>query len=139
MAMAYRRGDKLPPEINNILFVKNLPFKITAKEMYDIFGKFGAIRQIRVGKTAQTKGTAFVIYEDVMEAKTACEKLQGYNVSNRYLVVLYYQITKVYQRMNTEEGRKKLELMREKYGLGEGDKKGWLLDGQTPSRTPARR
>jgi len=28
--------------------VKNLPYKITAEDMYDIFGKYGAIRQIRV-------------------------------------------------------------------------------------------
>jgi pre-mRNA branch site protein p14 len=34
----------LPPEVNRILYVKNLPFKITSEEMYDIFGKFGAIR-----------------------------------------------------------------------------------------------
>ena len=26
---------------------RNLPYKITAEEMYDIFGKYGAIRQIR--------------------------------------------------------------------------------------------
>lgn len=39
---------RLPPEVNRILYVKNLPYKITAEEMYDIFGKYGAIRQIRV-------------------------------------------------------------------------------------------
>ena len=30
-----------------VLFVRNLPFNISAEEMYEIFGKFGAIRQIR--------------------------------------------------------------------------------------------
>lgn len=39
---------RLPPEVNRILYVKNLPYRITAEEMYDIFGKYGAIRQIRV-------------------------------------------------------------------------------------------
>ena len=29
------------------LYVRNLPFNISSEEMYDIFGKFGAIRQIR--------------------------------------------------------------------------------------------
>ena len=49
MAMGVRgRNQKLPPEVNRILYVKNLPYKITSEEMYDIFGKFGAVRQIRV-------------------------------------------------------------------------------------------
>ena len=43
-----RMNARLPPEVNRALYVKNLPFKITAEEMYDIFGKYGAIRQIRL-------------------------------------------------------------------------------------------
>lgn len=39
---------RLPPEVNRILYIRNLPYKISAEEMYDIFGKYGAIRQIRV-------------------------------------------------------------------------------------------
>lgn len=39
---------RLPPEVNRVLYIRNLPYKITGEEMYDIFGKYGAIRQIRV-------------------------------------------------------------------------------------------
>ena len=49
--------------MNRILYVRNLPYKITTEELYDIFGKFGALRQVRIGVTAETKGTAYVIYE----------------------------------------------------------------------------
>ena len=136
MAMAARgRGGKLPPEVNRILFIKNLPYKITTDEMYDIFGKFGAIRQIRIGSTAETRGTAFVIYEDVFDAKNACEHLSGFNISNRYLVVLYYQATKAWKRMDTEKAKEKLEEVKERYGIG-GDierEKEKLL-GYTPRR-----
>lgn len=46
--MDKRTNVRLAPEVNRILFVKNLPFKVTSNEMYDLFGKYGAIRQIRV-------------------------------------------------------------------------------------------
>ena len=49
----------------------------------------------RSGNTPETRGTAFVVYEDIFDAKNACDHLSGFNVCNRYLVVLYYQSTKV--------------------------------------------
>ena len=86
-----RANVRLPPEVNRVLYVRNLPYKITAEEMYDIFGKYGAIRQIRVGNTPETRGTAFVVYEDIFDAKNACDHLSGFNVCNRWvrLCILY--------------------------------------------------
>jgi pre-mRNA branch site protein p14 len=43
-----RSNVRLPPEVNRFLYVRNLPFKITPEDMFDIFGKYGAIRQIRL-------------------------------------------------------------------------------------------
>ena len=81
---------RLAPEVNRALFVKNLPFKITSEEIFGIFGRYGALRQVRVGCEAATKGTAFVVYEDILDAKQACEHLSGFNVGGRYLVVHYF-------------------------------------------------
>merc|ERR1712083_756374 len=103
MAMNRARANvRLPPEVNRVLYVRNLPYKITAEEMYDIFGKYGAIRQIRVGNTPETRGTAFVIYEDIFDAKNACDHLSGFNVCNRYLVVLYYNASKAFEKLDTQ-------------------------------------
>ena len=66
-----RKPIKLAPEVNKIIFVRNLPYKITNEELYDVFGRFGPIRQIRKGKTGDKKGTAFVVYEDIFDAKDA--------------------------------------------------------------------
>lgn len=66
---------------------RSLPYKISTEDMYDIFGKYGAIRQIRLGNTNQTRGTAYVVYEDIFEAKNACENLHGFQVAGRYLIV----------------------------------------------------
>ncbi|KAJ1650998.1 Splicing factor 3B subunit 6 [Dispira simplex] len=101
---------RLAPEVNRILFVRNLPFKVTPEDLYDLFGRYGAIRQIRTGNAPDTKGTAFVVYEDIFDAKTACDHLQGFNLLGRYLIVLYYQPKKVYRKM---EIAKKSEEIRE--------------------------
>jgi len=123
MALAVKRGQvRLPPEVNRILYIRNLPYKITAEEMYDIFGKYGAIRQIRVGSTRETRGTAFVVYEDIFDAKNACEHLSGFNVCERYLVVLYYQANKAFAKMDTAKKQEELEKVKTKYNLNNEQK-----------------
>ena len=94
MNIRKRAGMRLRPEVNRIIFVRNLPFKITAEELYDIFGKYGPIRQIRKGVSGKTKGTAFVVYEDIYDAKNAVDHLSGFNVAGKYLTWLYYKQAK---------------------------------------------
>ena len=71
--------------------MRNLPFNIKSKELYDLFGKYGSIRQIRKGNTVKTRGSGFVIYNDIYDAKNALEKLNGFRIKGRFLVCLYYQ------------------------------------------------
>ena len=80
-------------------------YNASAEDLFELFGKFGPIRyarfqsdailvwkltvncsQIRQGFSNDTKGTAFVVYEEVIDAKQACDKLNGFNFQNRYLV-----------------------------------------------------
>ena len=150
-----RASMKLPQEVNRILFVRNLPYKITSEEMYDLFGKFGPIRQIRLfvgfhtpplfvffqhlsrcacvaspnpfcflnctlcrGTAQDTRGTAFVVYEDIFDAKNAVEHLSGFNVGNRYLVVMYHQQSRMLKRLDTEKKRQELERLKKAHNLG---------------------
>lgn len=110
--------------MNRILYVRNLPFTITAEELYAIFGKYGAVFQIRLGdKDKDTRGTAFVVYEDIYDAKAAVDHLSGFNVGGRYLVVLYYQPQKFQKRAEMAEKerdlvelRKRVQKQKEKLG-----------------------
>lgn len=118
MATQGRRGNaRLPPEVNRVLYIRNLPFKVTPEEMYDIFGKYGAVRQIRLGDKTETRGTAFVVYEDIYDAKNAVDHLSGFNVCGRYLIVLYYQASRMQQKVDTQKKKKELEELKEKYDL----------------------
>ncbi|KAF7185780.1 Splicing factor 3B subunit 6-like protein [Pseudocercospora fuligena] len=109
---------KLAPEVNRALFVKNLSYNVTTEELFDLFGKFGPIRQIRQGIAANTKGTAFVVYEDVMDAKGACDKLNGFNFQNRYLVVLYHQPEKMAKsQADLAERQENLERLKREHGI----------------------
>jgi len=114
---ASRGVAKLAPEVNRALYVRNLPYKITADEMYDIFGKYGAIRQIRLGDSKDTKGTAFVVYEDIFDAKAAVDHLSGFNVLGRYLVVLYYQQARFNKAVDLAARRAELEEAKALYGI----------------------
>jgi pre-mRNA branch site protein p14 len=81
----------LPPEVNRVLLVSNLPSLIGGPELYKIFGEFGPLRQVRVGSTPETKGTAFVIFDDIYNAKSALEQLTGFRLTkNKYLQVIYF-------------------------------------------------
>jgi len=110
------RKQKLAPQVNRILFVKNLPYKITGEQMYEIFGKFGAIRQIRLGDETDTRGTAYVVFEDIYDAKNACDHLSGFNVGNRYITVRYssYHLTSGGQA-SLESRQEKLEQLKRSY------------------------
>ena len=94
MAQQAKFKLKLPPEgklkdfwvliltsrlVNRILYVRNLPYKITTEEIYDIFGKFGALRQVRIGINPDTKGTAYVVYEvcQLSSVESLAEKIFG--------------------------------------------------------------
>jgi pre-mRNA branch site protein p14 len=114
-----QQAVRLPPEVTRALYVRNLPFKITAEEMYDIFGKYGAVRQIRLGDAPATKGTAFVVYEDIYDAKAACDHLSGFNVGGRYLVVLYYQVTKHLKAPDAKRQQAELDHLRARVAAGD--------------------
>jgi pre-mRNA branch site protein p14 len=109
------KQSRLPPEVNRILYVRNLPFTITADELYAIFGRYGAVYQIRLGDPAKdTRGTAFVVYEDIYDAKSAVDHLSGFNVGGRYLIVLYYQPGKFQKRAELEERESELQELRKR-------------------------
>lgn len=73
-----------------ILFVQNLPFAITNEEIYDLFGQFGVIRQVRLGNATSTKGKAYVVYESLPEARRALETLHGFSINGRFLVINFF-------------------------------------------------
>jgi pre-mRNA branch site protein p14 len=69
------------------------------------------------GDKQDTRGTAFVVYEDIYDAKNAVDHLSGFNVCGRYLVVLYYQPNKMQKNIDNAAKKKEIEDMKAKFGL----------------------
>ncbi|MPC23460.1 Splicing factor 3B subunit 6-like protein [Portunus trituberculatus] len=78
----------------------------------------GAVEaEMHNGNTPETRGTAFVVFEDIFDAKNACDHLSGFNVCGRYLVVLYYQSNKAFKKMDAEKKQAELDRVKTKYGI----------------------
>jgi RNA recognition motif-containing protein len=69
------------------------------------------------GDKQETRGTAFVVYEDIYDAKNAVEHLSGFNVCGRYLIVLYYQPTKMQKQADNVAKRKELDEAKARFGM----------------------
>jgi RNA recognition motif-containing protein len=85
----------LAKNANRFLYVRNLPVSVDGQDLYDLFGRYGPIRQIRLGNTPKTVTTAYVVYEDVFDAQTAKDNLNGYTMGSRYLIVQYHKLDKI--------------------------------------------
>ncbi|KAG7531306.1 hypothetical protein FFLO_04427 [Filobasidium floriforme] len=113
------------PNSQRVLFVKNLNYAITGEDLYDLFGKYGAIRQVRLGTdaAAKTKGTAYIVYEHADDAKEAMNHLNGFHLAERYIVVLYHHPTRQQQAVvkATELREREEALAEEKKKLGMTD------------------
>ncbi|QPG73534.1 hypothetical protein FOA43_000845 [Brettanomyces nanus] len=77
-----------------IVQVKNLPYNVKPEELYELFGQFGNIDQVRIGDETETKGQAFVVYKNYKNCQIAADKLKGFNFNGRYLVVSLYNVDK---------------------------------------------
>ncbi|CAA7038997.1 unnamed protein product [Microthlaspi erraticum] len=117
-----KENNRIPPEVTRALYVRNIPFNITTEEMYDIFGRYGGIRQVRMGCNKTTKGTAYVVYDDIRDAKEAVDHLSGFNVGNRYLIVTYHNPAQMTKKIDLNKKEEELAKLQEKYGVSTKDK-----------------
>lgn len=73
------------------------------------------------GNKQDTRGTAFIVYDDIFDAKRACEHLSGYNLLGRYLIVLYHQPDKNARKRELERQQKEIEEYKAKIAFDQGD------------------
>ncbi|KAI0817936.1 pre-mRNA branch site protein p14 [Xylaria sp. FL0064] len=117
------RAGKLAPEQLPVLFIKNLNYEVTDGDLFKLFDpdETGIIRQIRKGISVDTKGTAYVVFWNAMDAKNALEKLNGFNFQNRYLVVLWHQPEKTLKMKESKDDmqarQESLGQLKKQYGI----------------------
>lgn len=72
------------------LMMKNVPFKATKKELYDIVNTYARVKGIRMPKKADEsghRGFAFLDFNTKQEAAQALENLRNVHLYDRHLVV----------------------------------------------------
>ena len=67
------------------------------------------------GVAGNKKGTAFVVYDDILDAKSAVDHLSGFNVGGKYLIVLYYQPSKQHKKTDTNKEKQEIDYLKQKY------------------------
>jgi pre-mRNA branch site protein p14 len=107
----------LSQHTRSILYVRNLPFNISVDTLYSTFGKYGPLRQVRLGNAPNTRGTAFVVYEDIFDAAAAAAGLSGFNVGNRYLVVLFHSASRAAKRAGAAADADALRALQAEHGV----------------------
>ncbi|KAK0539536.1 hypothetical protein OC835_000858 [Tilletia horrida] len=107
--------------LSPILFVKNLNYSTTGADLYDVFGRYGAIRQVRIGDGPKTKGTAYIAYEEVADAKNALDHLNGFYLNSRYIVVLFHMPAKLTAQMDLAKREAELERLKQQHDIKDSD------------------
>lgn len=72
------------------LFVGNLPWSMTQDGIQELFSEFGEITQVSLitdRMTGRSKGFAFVEFAEEASAAAAIEKMAGFRLEERELVV----------------------------------------------------
>ncbi|PWN86582.1 RNA-binding domain-containing protein [Acaromyces ingoldii] len=102
---------------SRMLFVKNLNYTVSGSDLYELFGRYGAIRQIRLGDGPKTKGTAFVVYEEISDAKSALEHLNGFHLQERYIVVLYHMPSRMAAKADLARREAELQALKAQHDI----------------------
>ena len=83
-----------------IVSVRNLPYNTSTESLYEFFGKYGNINQIRIpdpranssSSSSAQQGTFFIIYNNTTNAIRAAHDSNGVNFNGRYLVTSLYHV-----------------------------------------------
>lgn len=96
----------------------NLSFNIINEEMHEYLTSTEPSCRLRVCTNKDTRGTIFIVYKDIYASKTGMHYLQVFNVTNRYLIVLYYEPTKISKKFNQKLKEREITRLYAEYRVG---------------------
>jgi pre-mRNA branch site protein p14 len=67
--------------------------------------------------------TAFVVYDDIFDAKAAVEALRGFNVGGRYLIATYYNAARHTKKQDAKKKAQELAALKAQHGIVDEDMK----------------
>ena len=87
-----RNSSSTSKKQQKVLMVRNIPFQATKKELMQLFGAYGTLKQVRLPKKFQAhqhRGFAFVEFATPKESQAAKDALAQTHLYGRHLVIEY--------------------------------------------------
>ena len=92
-------SSKESKEKSNKLLVKDLPFKIHKKELFELFSTYGKLKFILLPKkrNCQTRGFAFIKFHNKQDTQHALDSLKFSHLLGRHLVIQFTNLSDLHQ------------------------------------------
>jgi RNA recognition motif-containing protein len=117
--------DPTPQEITTPkLYVGNLAYEAAESDLFDLFSKIGAVKNVEVAmdrRTSRSKGFGFVEMESLDTAKLAAEKLNRTDFMGRQIVVSGAKLDKRPVQSSREESSDAPSESESETGSGTGE------------------
>ncbi|KAF8242410.1 RNA-binding domain-containing protein [Wilcoxina mikolae CBS 423.85] len=100
-----RREERPPVAPTRVVYVGNLKYEVTEKDLHDKFSEFGSIRGVRIPRTSQdgvARGFGYIEFETLTEAAEAIEAMHQAPFHGRRLNVQFVNRSDMRIKSNPE-------------------------------------
>lgn len=96
--------------VSNVIYLGHIPAGFFEKEMKQFFTQYGKVEKVKLfrsKKTGNSKGYAFIRFEEAEVAETVAESMNGYHIQDKQFVSHVVPVEKLHEGMFLYPSKKK--------------------------------